>query len=68
MDFISWFFTHVSQLEFMLLASLPVAGVGGVEQIMREDVPAPPMEHLVAQMQGDRAASGDPVREGPLFL
>lgn len=35
---------------------------------MREDVPVPPVEDLVAQMQGDRAASGDPVREGPLFL
>lgn len=28
MDFISWFFTHVSQLEFMLLASLPVGWPG----------------------------------------
>lgn len=35
---------------------------------MREDVPVPPVEDLVAQMQGDRAASGDPVREGPLFF
>lgn len=37
-------------------------------KIMREDVPVPPIEYLVAQMQGDRAASGDPVREGPLFF
>lgn len=28
MDFISWFFTHVSQLVFMLLASLPVGWPG----------------------------------------
>lgn len=35
---------------------------------MREDAAVSPMEDLVAQMQGDRAASGDPVREGPLFL
>lgn len=31
---------------------------------MREDVPVPPVEDLVAQMQADRAASGDPVKEG----
>ena len=35
---------------------------------MREDVPAPPMEDLVAQMQGDRAASGDPVRGSAVFV
>lgn len=35
---------------------------------MRQDGSVPPIEDLVAQMQGDRAASGDPVREGPLFL
>lgn len=35
---------------------------------MRERVPVPPVEDLVAQMQGDRAARGDPVRECPLFF
>lgn len=35
---------------------------------MREDVPVPPIEDLVAQMQEDKAASGAPVREGPLFF
>lgn len=43
-------------------------GVGGVEEIIREDVPVPPIEDPVAQMHRDRAASGDPVREGPLFV
>lgn len=28
---------------------------------MREDVPVPPVEDLVAQMQADRTASRDPV-------
>lgn len=30
----------------------------GLEEIMREDVPVPPAEDLVAQMRGDRATSG----------
>lgn len=32
---------------------------------MREDVPVPPAEDPVAQMQADRAASRAPVKEGP---
>ena len=32
MDFISWFFSHVSQLEFMLLASLPQKWPGRVRR------------------------------------
>lgn len=35
---------------------------------MREDVPVPPVEDLVAQMQADRAASEDPVKQGPQFF
>lgn len=38
----------------------------GYGEIMREDVPVPPVEDLVAQMQADRAASGD--KEGPQFF
>lgn len=40
---------------------------GGYGEIMRENVPVPPVEDLVAQMQAGRAASGDPVKEGPQF-
>lgn len=39
----------------------------GYGEIMREDVPVPPVEDLVAQMQAGRAASGDLVKEGPQF-
>lgn len=42
MDFISWFFTHVSQSEFITLASLSGRGgrTGRGGRIMRQDVPA----------------------------
>lgn len=40
----------------------------GYGEIMREHVPVPPAEDLVAQMQADRAASGYPVKEGPQFV
>ena len=61
---------HPCQSVGIHVISITSSGLarGGVEEIMREDVPVPPVEDLVAQMQGDRAASGDPVREGPVFL
>lgn len=40
----------------------------GYGEIMRQDVPVPPVEDLVAQMQADRAASGDPVKKVHSFL
>lgn len=40
----------------------------GHEKIMREDVPVPPVEDPMAQMQADRAASRAPVKEGPGFF
>lgn len=66
MDFISWLFTHVNLLEFMLLAFQKRQWWGGGDN--EGDVPVPPMDDLVAQMQEDRTASGVPVRERLLFL
>lgn len=63
MDFISWFFTHVSHVISITLMGR--AGQGG-DNSEGGDVPVQPME--VAQMQQDRPAGGDPVSEGPLFF
>lgn len=62
MDFIPWISTHVSQLKFILLESLPVGWWGWDRGHIKEGYPIPPMELQFAQMQGDRAASS--VTEG----
>lgn len=67
MDFISWFFTHVSQLKFILFITSR-NGKGGWEAIMRRGCPKPQMKHLVAQMQPDRAASGVSCQGGSTVL
>ena len=59
---------HPCQSVEIHVISITSSGLGRVEEIMREDVPVSPMEDPVAQMQGDRTAGGDPVREGPLVL
>lgn len=57
---------HPCQSVGIHVISITSSGLieGGVEEIMRKDVPVPPVEDLVAQMQGDRGCQWRPCQEG----